>query len=436
MAENFASKLQTLPLLQQSLLRIVAGKAEVLGFPAYLVGGIPRDLVLGHPGTDLDIVIVGDAPTLARELASEHGGEVTVHSKFRTAIWQVARRDPELAALADLPLASIDLITARREIYTSPAVLPTVTPGSLQDDLARRDFTINTLAIALTSGHYGELHDPFSGLQDIQNGVVRALHPQSYIDDPTRIFRAIRYEQRYAFQLSATDLELIRQARPYLRQLSPERLRHELDLILDEPRAPAMLERLHELGVFEFIAEELPWDSGLRQMLDSALSQLSSPGVGFIPAVAGLPHQRALLYAVWLAPLPPARIEKLQTRLLFPLEMLKIIQAASALLADFPSLAGSRPSAWVERLDGIPPLALLAVSVHVGPASRPLTDYSRQWRHMHISTNGETLKALGLRPGPAFQKILWHLRASLLDGEIHTLDEEKALLQAIIPRYT
>ncbi len=421
---HLAEKLQQLTPQQQTLLQLVAESATQLGFSAYLVGGIVRDLLLGHPGSDLDIVVTGNAIKLAHQLVSAHGGEAVTHKAFGTATWQPANA------------ATIDLITARHETYAHPAALPTVTPGSLADDLARRDFSINTLAVSLAPGDFGKLHDPSNGQDDIQAGIIRALHPQSYIDDPTRIFRAVRYEQRYNFPIAPADLELIQPARAYIHQLSAERLRHELDMILAEPRAPAMLERLWQLGIFDFVVDVLPWDAGIRSRLDSALRQLPSPQWGLLPPEAGLPFQRDLLYALWLTPLSIPAIEKVHKRLNFPLAILNTLRAGSSLLAESPPPTGIKPSAWVERLEHVPPLAIYTVSVLSPNHAGPLWQYATQWRHMHIATTGDTLKALGLRPGPAYQKILKHLRAALLDGEIYTREEEKALLQSLIPRYT
>ena len=164
---------------QLDLICAVADEATALGFPIYIVGGFVRDLLLGHPSLDFDLVVEGDAIKLAHALASKYGGNVTAHEKFGTAKWFLVDKH-----------SFLDLISARSEIYEHPAVLPTVTMGNIHDDILRRDFTINTLAICLDGNRFGELHDELSGFADLQKGIVRVLHPRSFIDDPTGMFRA------------------------------------------------------------------------------------------------------------------------------------------------------------------------------------------------------------------------------------------------------
>ena len=175
MENNLSELLQkTISSDQLDLIHRVADEASALGFSIYIVGGFVRDLLLGRPGLDFDLVVEGDAIELADSLVSKYGGKATIHQKFGTANWFVNKN------------SSIDLISARSEIYSHPAALPTVKMGTISDDLHRRDFTINTLAIRLDGDHFGELHDGLGGLDDLQHGLVRVLHPRSFIDDPTR----------------------------------------------------------------------------------------------------------------------------------------------------------------------------------------------------------------------------------------------------------
>ena len=238
--------------MQLDLIHRVADEASTLGFPIYIVGGFVRDLLLGRPGLDFDLVVEGDAIKLADSLASKYGGKATVHQKFGTAKWFVNRH------------SFVDLISARSEIYEFSAALPTVKMGTLSDDLHRRDFTINTLAIRLDGNHFGELHDELGGLDDLQNGFVRVLHPRSFIDDPTRMFRAVRYEQRYGFKITKETLALVPEARELIDKLSAQRIRHELDLILGEPNAASMLARLDKLGLLKPIHHSLGCDKALK----------------------------------------------------------------------------------------------------------------------------------------------------------------------------
>src|SRR5262245_8690407 len=164
----------------------------------YLVGGAVRDVLLGAESFDVDIVVEGDAIAFAQSLAKALEGRFTPHAKFGTAIVQYGDG------------ARVDVVTARRESYHAPAVLPTVESASIQEDLGRRDFTINAMAVSLRRSDFGRLVDPFDGRDDLGRGVIRVLHEQSFVDDPTRIFRALRYEGRLDFRLDAHSVELAR----------------------------------------------------------------------------------------------------------------------------------------------------------------------------------------------------------------------------------
>ncbi len=218
-----------------ALLRLMARTAQTLGMSLYVVGGLPRDVLLDRPSRDLDLVVEGDAVALARSLAAAHGGSVVVHRKFGTASWSREAPAPRPNKSASVLMSgSFDLVTARSEIYAHPAELPRVSPGTIDDDLRRRDFTINAIAIRLDGAHFGRVLDPLGGVADVRARRVRVLHQRSFVDDPTRIFRAVRYEQRLGFRISRETRELIKAGGRWVGRLSGQRLRHELDLILWE----------------------------------------------------------------------------------------------------------------------------------------------------------------------------------------------------------
>ncbi|HEX8993282.1 MAG TPA: hypothetical protein VF784_16490, partial [Anaerolineales bacterium] len=270
-AHNLAKRLEkALGPAEWDLLQRIARTAEKLHLPLYVVGGLPRDVILGVPGGDFDLVVEGPAEALANTLASKYGGRVIVHSRFGTAKWDLSAPNVRPSASwpvdARPPLRALDFVSARSETYKHPGALPTVTLGSIDDDLRRRDFSINAIAIRLDGIHLGEVRDDFGGWGDIQAGQVRVLHDDSFTDDPTRMYRAVRYEQRYGFRIAGATQSLFAPARPYIQMLSAQRLRHELDLILDEPLAPAMLRRLGALDLLRPIHMALFYDreSGRR----------------------------------------------------------------------------------------------------------------------------------------------------------------------------
>jgi len=283
----YAKKLErSLPPEHLALIRAVAEQAEALHLPAYIVGGFVRDLLLDRPGLDFDIVVEGDAIALAKALARKHGGRITSHSRFGTARWNLENSEfgtrNSMLEQRVSKIKSLDLISSRQEFYEHPTVLPTVERGSIKLDLHRRDFTINTLALRLDGRHFGELHDYYGGLSDLQKRRIRVLHSLSFIDDPTRMMRAVRYEQRYGFQIEPRSLQLMDEAKPLVARLSEERLRHELDLIVEEPHAPAILARLAELNLMTSISDILPWNVELRERLDSVGKTCASTWLGII----------------------------------------------------------------------------------------------------------------------------------------------------------
>ncbi|MFZ5822549.1 MAG: CBS domain-containing protein [Chloroflexota bacterium] len=422
-SRSLTSQLEkALPPARLDLIRNLAGEAAAQHMAVYIVGGFVRDLLLGRPSLDFDIVVEGDAIALGKALGRKFGGRVTSHTRFGTAKWQVAgsRLQAAGSGAGDLP-TFLDLISARSEFYEHPTALPTVERGSIKLDLHRRDFTINTLALRLDGRHYGELHDYWGGLADLERGLVRVLHSLSFVDDPTRMLRAVRYEQRYGFSIESRTRHLMVEARPLLEKLSPERVRHELDLILDEENAPAMLARLAELDLLTAIHPALP-TSGFERLAPGDLSASPSP-----PGL--LPLKRALAWLLWLAPVPPAQVKALSRRLRLPAALTRLLLAASSLRADLPSLAGSKPSGWVDRLEDLPGFAVYAVSVAAdAEARRALQAYLETWQHLKPHTTGHDLKRLGLPPGPQYQHILRRLRDAWLDGEISTPEQEDGLL--------
>jgi tRNA nucleotidyltransferase (CCA-adding enzyme) len=407
---------------QRRLLRLVAETAASYQMPLYLVGGFVRDLLLDRPTTDFDLVIEGEAIILAKALAAQHGGRVTAHVRFGTAQWFMADSDG----------LALDFSSTRSETYQHPGALPTVKRGSLADDLARRDFTINTLAVRLDGEHWGELRDDLNGLNDLERRLVRVLHPRSFLDDPTRLFRAVRYEQRYGFQIAPETLALIPQARHLIASLSAERLRHELDLVLEEEQVVAMLDRLAELDLLQPIHPALAWNEEKRQRFVNGWRKARDGNIK--PAAASM-GMSFLNWHFWLLDLAMADIQGLERRLHFHAKLLESLLAAAALFARLPSLAGmKKPSQCVAWLEELPPSAVYVVflSIPEGPARQNLHDYLETWRHVKPKTNGYDLKKRGLLPGPRFQQILLRLRQAWLDGEVDSEREELILLDKLL----
>ena len=236
----------------------------------YLVGGVVRDIILERVNLDLDLVVEGDAIAFAKKLAEINRAPITTHPRFGTA---------------KLPWRNhnVDVATARAESYAAPGALPKVKPGTIQDDLSRRDFTINTMAVHLVPNRYGELIDLYGGMYDLEHKLIRVLHEKSFTDDATRIWRGLRYEQRLNFQLEEATLKLLRRDIPMLDTISGDRIRHELELILKEEFPEKALSRASELNVLQRLHPSLKDNGWLTEKFGQA-RQLSSPN----PPLVGL----------------------------------------------------------------------------------------------------------------------------------------------------
>jgi tRNA nucleotidyltransferase (CCA-adding enzyme) len=251
---------EKLSLTLQGVLRDSGNLAGEMGFSAYVVGGMVRDLLLGLQTIDVDIVIEGQGIHFARSLADRLHAKVRCHERFGTATLTLSDR------------LRVDIATARTESYERPAALPRVSPGSIRDDMVRRDFTINTLAASLMPGEFGRVLDDFGGVRDLRERHIRALHERSFIDDPTRIFRAVRFEKRLDFRIVRSTEQWIVDAlsRSLLEDLEDYRIATELRLVLEEPDPAGPLRRLPEFGIIERLVARPAREKVLERQLKKA----------------------------------------------------------------------------------------------------------------------------------------------------------------------
>jgi len=426
LADHLASSLTSKVL---DLINLVKATSEGLGFPLYIIGGSVRDLMLESSIKDFDLTVEGDAIILARALANKHGGKVTAHTKFGTAKWFLPKD------LATESSDTLDLVSARSETYKQPAALPTVKTGSMDDDIRRRDFTINTLAIRLDGEYFGELRDDLNGMDDLKKGIVRVLHDNSFIDDPTRMYRAVRYTERYGFKIADETLALIPEARGLIEKLSAQRIRHELDLILEEWSAATALTRLDELDLLKPIHPALYFDKTAHVRLGDlhtyrGLQHLSPWNV----TKGEKMNASDLGWLLWLMPLSNEEIASLNERLHFTADLLASLFAVSMMFKDQSVFVGLKPSECVERLESFPVNAVEAIGYVAEDArvKERFDEYISRWRYIKAHTTGNDLKKLGIEPGPRYAVLLRHLRNAWLDGEVETEEEEKKLLDGLL----
>jgi len=427
---------EALPPQTLALVRRIAETAREMGYSLYFVGGLVRDLLLGTPVVDVDLVVEGDAIRLARRLARQLGGRVVAHRRFGTAKWLIGQGVWQAVAGGPPPPdrtpRSIDFATARTEFYTHPTALPEVERSSIKQDLHRRDFTINTLAIRLDPPHWGELLDFYGGEADLRNGVIRVLHSLSFIDDPTRILRAARLEARLGFRLDPRSESLIANALPLLDRVSGDRIRHELEQILDEREPEKALCRLEELGVLRQIHSNLRCDAWVQARFRTAREELE-------PEVWELEPEdhRFVLWGLLFYRLDPESLEAVLRRLKMPrseaddLRMLPDLRRAMRRLAP-----ARRPSRIYRALRPFPSrlLAVAWVACEGEGLREKMLRYQTQYRHVRTALTGDDLKAMGLRPGPLFGRLLSVVRDARLDGVVTTREEEEALVRRMLRR--
>ena len=392
------------------LLQAIGVRASRLGMPLYLVGGPVRDLLLDAPIKDLDLAVEGDASLLAFESVKELGGEVVAYSEFGTATIKLAEQ-------------RLDLVTARSERYSRPGALPKVTPSTIHDDLRRRDFTINAMAISLseTGLGRGQLLDPHGGKADIELHLIRILHPASFVDDATRILRATRYEQRLGFSLEDDTLARLSEAVQdrTLDTISADRLRRELGHMLHEEHPHKPLHRAGELGVLAAIFPPLG-DA-------STIETLASNNIGGEP----LGYLAGLAY-----PLTSDEGEALIRRLNMPNRWARIVKDTVALKEKERVVEekGSSPIDLCGILESLIPISVQAVSILTSSpvVKERLNFYLEKLRHLKPSLNGGDLVSLGATQGPMVGEMLRTLREARLEGQVVTRQDEIKLAQKLL----
>ena len=388
---------------QLHTLRLAFSASERHGVEPFLVGGTVRDLLLGGQPADLDLSVVGGTPEFVDALAHELDAQIVARSQFGTSKLKIGD-------------TVIDLATARKESYAHPGALPTVSPGSIQEDLARRDFSINAMAVSLSSQMWGDLLDPFNGQRDLQDGLIRVLHAGSFVDDATRILRAIRYAQRLGFRLEPATEELIRRDLIHLDNIKGDRIRHELERIFCEQRVAPILEAARELGVLTAIYPPLT-------VGDSMLAKLQKVG----PAPA---NENALLCISLLAfSLPTGDEAGLIARLNMDTRWAKVVRDTVSIRDVSHELNSPRlrPSQLYYLLDGLDAMAIrgCAIATDEPLVAQRLGLYQEELRHVKPYLNGDDLIALGVPEGPMVGKLLAEILSARLDGLLSSVEEER-----------
>ncbi len=413
MAEDLCSLLdERLSPESVGLLRTAASVAATLGHAVYLVGGSVRDLLLGTPIHDLDLVVEGDGPKLATMLAQAAQGRVSARSPFGTA--QVRVRS-----------LTVDVATARKERYPHAGALPVVTSAGLSEDLLRRDFTVHAMACALADGAWGALIDPYGGRADLERGLLRVLHEQSFQDDPTRMVRAVRYGARLRFSLEEETERLLLRDRLGLALITGQRRWKELQRVLQEDQPERALLWCDRLGLLRAIHPALAADAFVAGAFIKARKE-DGDDDGQVPV--------SLYFCLLVAPLATEDLLQVVRELQLPASIAKPARDLAHLqpLADELGRPTVTPSGVVRLLDGYSPYAIRALALlSEEPVLRErLASYLSQWNSVRPLLPAERLIELGVAPGPAVGQCLASLRAARLDGQTHSVEEEVELVRA------
>ena len=394
------------------LLQEIGRFGEETSRSVYVVGGFVRDLLIGRENLDIDIVVEGDAVDFAYQLAKVWGGKAQAHHQFKTA------------TIIRLDGLKLDFASARNETYPSPGALPSVEYGTIVEDLHRRDFSINALAMRLQPDTFGELVDCTDGLRDLRAGRIRVLHEGSFIDDPTRIFRAIRYEVRYKFQIVEDDRKRILDAinQGVLNLISGQRIRNEIDHILLEEAAPQMVNRLDEFNLFGVIHPtwkispnfDARWRTAC-QAIEWASTSLPKDSI----------NTRAILWMTLLV--VPDSIEVISDQLGLENELHTKLSAQAHLEHALDTLSASSKPSEVYKLLNCYPLETLVFALM--QPNQPdwrvekIRNYLTHLRGAQPLITGDDLIRRGLKPSQAFSDLLGKAFAAQLDGEVSTKQE-------------
>lgn len=422
------------------LINQVANLAREQHINLYIVGGIVRDILLKRQNDDIDFVTETSAIDFAEHVVAKFGGELNSFRPFGTAKWIPSPQSAELLGLSYESLPHhIDFATARNEFYQHPTALPSVYSGSIKLDLHRRDFTINTIAIQLSpASHANRILDFYGGVNDLNNRIIRVLHSLSFVDDPTRILRAVRFEKRLDFTIEARTAELIHLHKDMLRRITGERVRNELNLLLREDHPEQGIQILHERGLLSAIHADLDFPPAAYDdfvaLRDDATRQFC--------LLADLPIQHVLsdtpdtlYWMVWMKQLSPPAVTRVCERLLFGQKIISQYRAVSTIVHDGAELRTSDtpPSRIVMRLDTLSNWGLLALWINAAPITKYYIEmYITTWRYVQSSITGDTLLAMNIRPGKHYRDILSKLREARLDGITYTQRDEYNYLETLL----
>jgi len=411
------------------LLEAAAECASECGYTAYAVGGFVRDLIMRRKNLDLDIVIEGDGIDFAHRFAEKHGGRVRPHKKFATAIIALGGR------------RKIDVATARTEYYTEPAALPIVEMSSIKNDLFRRDFTVNALALKLNGKNKNHLIDFFGGQQDLKDEVLRVMHSLSFVEDPTRVFRAIRFEQRFHMSISSQTENLMKLAisNRLVERISGSRLFGELRLIFDEEQPSQAMWRMENYGLWRFVHRSLAYDDTLHSLCKQA-----EEAIAWHRLTCDRKNLRAWMVCLLCLSrgLAEAEAGEMMARLGFMKEPVgRFLSARRRVAETVAAIALKVPATPLEIFDafhGMDDEGLIAVMAAAEnlETKKVIAEYMTRIRNIRPQLSGSDLINAGIPGGPVLGKIMKTILRETINGILTTKDGEIHFAKAYYRKLT
>lgn len=410
----------------KKILKVISGVAKKLKYNTYLVGGIVRDALLKIPNFDIDIVVEGNGMEFGKELSKKFKCRLETHKKFGTSVIVLENEQ------------HIDIATARVEYYGSPAALPTVESGNIKQDLSRRDFTINTMAFSLNDKNFGEILDFFGGREDLRNKRIKVLHKMSFIEDPTRIFRAVRFEKRLGFRMDSQTEKLARTTidMDMVSRLNGVRIRDELVSIFSEDNPAEAIKRLDELGALKKIGVKVKVNTEFLKQVGKILSCYGELKNFYSrDKKKGEIKKWRLIFILLLKGLKPEKVKSWCSEM-------KVRKKDSAVMLDSyakwnkvkRSLKNEirKNSTLYKILKETPPELQVIASGWGSGYYKNVKRYLTGLRDLHLEVSGETLKKMGYRPSEKFRIVFDRLFEMKLDGKVKSREEEIGYLKKLM----
>ncbi len=389
------------------LMKIVGQEASIMGCKSYVVGGFVRDLILKRKNLDLDVTVEGDAIKVARKVVSKLNAKlVAVHERFGTATIKLPNN------------LKVDFAKARKEEYPYPGSLPVVQKGAIDDDLFRRDFTVNAMAVSLAPENFGALIDKFNGLKDLRSGRIRVLHDKSFIDDPTRILRAVRFEQRFGFKLERQTCVLLKAAlkKNFYKRVKAPRYFAEFQKVLSESSPKGYIIRLKKLGALKLIHPTLDGNVRLLGLIEKNRAKVERKSF-YMDCDWWVVCLMAILFNVSsrdvIQILKEAQVSKYYRNSVLDSKVADLMKKSLSKKSILPSQVFE-----MLKMFSLETVIFIRTKSSMARVAQVIDDYFIKYRFVEIDITGKDLQKIGIPKGKKIGEILKSILLKKIDGKI------------------